>query len=157
MDRWTDGPGASVLRFSGPTLAPSPHPVHYSPVDAEHRTPEPVSTSTAFSYEWGDGCRGWHLVRSQNLSVIEERMPTGTSEVRHWHARARQFFYVLSGTVTIEVEGRTHQLEPRTGIELPPGTAHQVRNESGADVEFIVISEPRSHGDRHETEPSHGD
>ena len=83
-------------------------------------------------------------------------MPRDTSEVRHWHARARQFFYVLSGTLTVEVEGQVHRLEPRSGIELPPGTAHQVRNESGEAVEFIVISEPRSHGDRHETEPSPG-
>jgi mannose-6-phosphate isomerase-like protein (cupin superfamily) len=130
--------------------------VHYWLVPPESRVPAPVSTETAHSYGWGDGCTGWHLVRSQNLSVIEERMPGGTSEIRHWHARARQFFYVLSGTLTIEVEGQTHQLEARSGIELPPGTAHQARNASGTDVEFIVISEPRSHGDRHETESSHG-
>jgi len=137
-------------------LAPSPQPVHYSPVDTDPRTPEPISTRTAHSYGWGEGCTGWHLVRSQSLSVIEERMPPGTNEVRHWHARARQFFYVLAGTLTVEVEGQTHRLEPRSGIELPPGTAHQARNESDVPVEFIVISEPRSHGDRHETEPSRG-
>ena len=127
--------------------------MHYSPVDTQPRTPQPISTSTAHAYGWGDGCTGWHLVRAQSLSVIEERMPPGTREVRHWHARARQFFYVLAGTVTLEVEGETHVLPPRTGIELPPGTAHQVRNESQADAEFIVISEPPSHGDRHETGP----
>ena len=115
--------------------------------------PIPTSKRTGQRYGWGDGCEGWHLVRSQNLSVIEERMPPGTSEVRHWHARARQFFYVLKGTLTMEVEGRTHQLPARTGIELPPGTAHQAINDSDVDVEFIVISEPPSHGDRHETEP----
>ena len=127
--------------------------VQYSPVDTETRVPAPIATGTAHSYGWGDGCQGWHLVRSQNLSVIEERMPPGTREVRHWHARARQFFYVLQGTLTMEVEGRMHQLPARTGIELPPGTAHQATNDSGADVEFLVISEPPSHGDRHETEP----
>jgi mannose-6-phosphate isomerase-like protein (cupin superfamily) len=128
--------------------------VHYSPVDSEPRTPKPISTRTAYSYGWGDGCTGWHFVRSPGLSVIEERMPPGTREVRHWHARARQFFYVLAGTLTLEVEGETHVLPPRTGIELPPGTAHQVSNDSSTDVEFIVISEPPSHGDRHETGPT---
>jgi mannose-6-phosphate isomerase-like protein (cupin superfamily) len=130
--------------------------VHYSPVDSEPRTPKPIATRTAYSYGWGDGCTGWHLVRAQGLSVIEERMPPGTREVRHWHARARQFFYVLSGTLTLEIEGETHVLAPRTGIELPPGTAHQESNDSSTDAEFIVISEPPSHGDRHETEPQHG-
>jgi Uncharacterized conserved protein, contains double-stranded beta-helix domain len=77
-------------------------------------------------------------------------MPAGTSEVRHWHARARQFFYVLSGTLTMEVEGVRHRLAARTGIELSPGTAHQALNEDAADVEFLVVSMPPSHGDRHE-------
>ncbi|MDB4883540.1 MAG: cupin, partial [Gemmatimonadetes bacterium] len=87
------------------------------------------------------------------LSVIEERMPPGTSEVRHWHARSRQFFYVLAGTLTMEVEGTRHRLLARCGIELPPGTAHQALNEGETAVEFLVISMPPSHGDRHEDAP----
>jgi len=114
--------------------------------------PQPTSRALGQHYGWGEGCEGWHLVRAQNLSVIEERMPPGTREVRHWHARARQFFYVLSGTLTLEVEGVVHELAARTGMELPQGTAHQALNESTADVEFLVISEPPSHGDRHETD-----
>ena len=114
--------------------------------------PQPTSRAVGQQYDWGDGCQGWHLVRAQNLSVIEERMPPGTREARHWHARARQFFYVLSGTLTLEVEGVTHSLAARTGIELPQGTAHQAINETTSDVEFLVISEPPSHGDRHDTE-----
>ena len=113
----------------------------------------PTSTATATKYEWGDGCDGWHLVRAAGLSVIEERMPPGTREVRHWHARSRQFFYVLSGTLTMEVEGVRHELAARSGIELPPGTAHQALNESAGDTEFLVISIPPSHGDRHEDVP----
>jgi mannose-6-phosphate isomerase-like protein (cupin superfamily) len=110
----------------------------------------PISTATAPRYGWGDGCDGWHLLRVTGLSVIEERMPPATREVRHWHARSRQFFYVLSGTLTMEVEGTTHRLAARTGIELPPGTAHQALNEGTADAEFLVVSMPPSHGDRHE-------
>ena len=110
--------------------------------------PTPTSIRTATHYTWGDGCDGWHLMRAANLSIIEERMPAGTREVRHWHARAAQFFYVLSGTLTMEVEGARHELSPRTGLELPPGTAHQAMNETDADVEFLVVSMPPSHGDR---------
>ena len=83
-------------------------------------------------------------------------MPPGAIEVRHWHARARQFFYVLRGTLTLEVEGDTHVLPARSGIELPEGTAHQAINESDGEVEFLVISEPPSHGDRHEVESRRG-
>jgi quercetin dioxygenase-like cupin family protein len=108
----------------------------------------PVSRSTADHYVWGGTSDGWHLVRAAALSVIEERMPPGAAEVRHRHAHARQFFYVLAGTLTMEVEGTRHRLEARTGLELPPGTAHQAINESDADVAFLVVSTPPSHGDR---------
>ena len=56
-----------------------------------------IDKESAPHYGWGEGCDGWHLVRTPELSVIQERMPPGTSEVRHRHGRARQFFFVLSG------------------------------------------------------------
>jgi hypothetical protein len=57
--------------------------------------------------------------------VIEERMPPGAREARHRHAAARQFFYVLSGVLTMEVEGTVHRLAERSGIEIAPAWAHQ--------------------------------
>ena len=57
-----------------------------------------VSAQTAKHYIWGERCDGWHLLHTEHASVIEERMPPGTSEVAHFHERSRQFFYVLSGT-----------------------------------------------------------
>jgi mannose-6-phosphate isomerase-like protein (cupin superfamily) len=114
--------------------------------------PLPISIATAPQYEWGGNCEGWHLVRAAALSVIEERMPPGTCEVRHWHARARQFFYVLSGTIVMEVEGERHELAAGFGIELPSGTAHQARNNGITDARFLVISSPPHQGDRRETD-----
>ena len=110
--------------------------------------PTPTSTEVATRYSWGTGCEGFHLLRMAGLSIIEERMPPGTREVRHWHARATQFFYVLAGTLTLEVEGTTHQLGPRMGIELPQGTAHQAMNNSPEAVEFLLVTMPPSRGDR---------
>ena len=112
--------------------------------------PMPISVDNADHYRWGGNCDGWHLVHGVGLSVIEERMPPGAREVRHWHARAVQFFYVLSGTLVIEVEGARHELVPGTGIELPSGTAHQARNDGATDTTFLVISSPPHQGDRRE-------
>jgi mannose-6-phosphate isomerase-like protein (cupin superfamily) len=107
-----------------------------------------VNKETAEHYVWGRGCDGWHLVQSQELSIIQERMPPGTSEVRHHHSQARQFFFVLSGTATIEVGGKRETLRAHEGAEVPPNAPHQMFNESEAEVEFIVVSQPASHGDR---------
>lgn len=108
----------------------------------------PIRTESAPHYRWGDGCDGWHLVRAPGLSVIQERMPPATSEARHRHAAARQFFYVLRGELELELEGVRHRLAAGVGLEVPPGAPHQASNRMAADVEFLVISQPPSHGDR---------
>lgn len=111
-----------------------------------------ISTLTAPHYTWADVCDGWHLASASTLSVIQERMPPGTAEGRHRHSRVRQFFYVMAGTLTLEVEGRTHHLTARQGLEIAPGQTHQARNEGGEDAEFLVISDGISHEDREEVE-----
>lgn len=107
-----------------------------------------VDVSRGEHYRWGDRSEGWHLLKCSDLSVIEERVPPGDMEQRHLHNRARQFFYVLRGEAVIEIDGLRIGLRERQGIEVPPGTAHQFRNESSADVFVLVISAPMSHGDR---------
>lgn len=111
---------------------------------------EPVSAANAEHYVWGEVCDGWHLVRSDGLSVIEERMPPGTSEQRHLHTKARQFFYALAGELTLEIEGRVHRLHAGQGIEVAPGERHQAINpaDGSADARFLVISAPPAQGDR---------
>ncbi len=38
-----------------------------------------ISKETAAHYVWGDHCDGWRLVNGQDLSIIHEKMPPGTS------------------------------------------------------------------------------
>jgi mannose-6-phosphate isomerase-like protein (cupin superfamily) len=107
-----------------------------------------VSIDSADHYSWGTGCDGWHFVNDPALSVIRERMPPGTAESRHLHVRARQFFFVLAGVATIELAGARFELAPGEGLEVPPGSAHQLFNHGVEPLEFLVVSQPHSHGDR---------
>ena len=107
-----------------------------------------ISTKTAGHYTWAGGSDGWHLLRAPGLSVIQERMPPGAAETRHLHERARQFFYVLAGRLTMELDGARHRIGAGEGLEVPPGAAHQAVNDSDADVHFLVVSHPPAHGDR---------
>ena len=111
----------------------------------------PIGKGTAEHYSWGNQCDGWHLVKNPQLSVIQERMPAHTVEVRHFHHHAQQFFYILAGKAIMEVDGRTIVLTAGEGVWIPAGTAHQLKNESGDEVHFLVISQPPSHGDREST------
>ena len=99
-------------------------------------------------YLWGQKCDGWHLLKSDSLSIIYERMPPGTREARHFHNKAQQFFFVLEGEATMELDGKEFGVHPREGVHVPAGKPHQMFNRGQADVVFLVISQPPSHGDR---------
>lgn len=107
-----------------------------------------ISKQTAEHYVWAAGCEGWHMVKSDDLSVIYEEMEPHTSETLHYHREARQFFFVLSGTATMLLDGRREVLHAQQGIEIAPGVAHQLLNEGDSDLHFLVVSSPPSHGDR---------
>jgi uncharacterized cupin superfamily protein len=110
----------------------------------------PISKATAPHYVWGGVCDGWRLANQPGLSVIEERVPGGGSEARHYHKLARQFFYVLTGEATLEVEGVEHSLPTGSGLEVTPGERHRFMNKGTVEVTFLVISSPTTVGDRFE-------
>jgi mannose-6-phosphate isomerase-like protein (cupin superfamily) len=82
------------------------------------------------------------------LSVIEECVPPGQSEKRHFHEASRQFFYILQGEAVLEIERSEFMLKTQQGIDVPPRAVHQFRNVFDSDVKFLVISMPKAHGDR---------
>jgi mannose-6-phosphate isomerase-like protein (cupin superfamily) len=47
----------------------------------------------------------------------------------HWHKHDREdeFFYVVEGTLSIDLEGRTVELGPRQAITVPRGVLHRTR------------------------------
>lgn len=108
-----------------------------------------ISKHNAEHYVWGEGCDGWRLVDQPELSIIHERMPPGTAEVLHKHHNARQFFFVLVGIATFEIDSTYTVLHAQQGIEIAPGVPHQIRNESDDAIEFLVTSQPTTRGDRY--------
>lgn len=106
------------------------------------------SIDNAEHYVWAGNCDGWHLLKTESLSVIREKMPPGTTEKRHFHHSAQQLFYVLSGTASFELEGEVFLINPGESIHVERGKKHCIANRGAVDLEFLVISEPKSHGDR---------
>ena len=47
----------------------------------------------------------------------------------HWHKHDQddEFFYVVEGRLSIDLEGRTVELSPRQGFVVPKGTIHRTR------------------------------
>ena len=107
-----------------------------------------TSIANAEHYVWGEVCDGWHLLKRDDMSVIQERVPAGGAEVTHYHNTARQFFYILDGQGTMVFDDQTVVLEKGQGIEIPPQVKHQFKNLSNEAVHFLVISMPSTEGDR---------
>ena len=123
--------------FTHPPSTPAMSPTH-----------NPNAPETAEHYIWGGDCDGWHLLRHPDLSVIRERVPPGRGEVRHYHSRARQYFFVLSGQATLEFDEGDVVFGPSEGVHVPPGVNHRFSNKGSEPVEFLVISSPTTQGDR---------
>lgn len=99
-------------------------------------------------YQWGDTCDGWTLVEEDSLSVKLERMPPGTAEAKHYHERARQFFFILNGEARFEIESQQVTIKAGEGVHIRPGQRHRVLNDAKEDLEFILSSQPSTAGDR---------
>ena len=107
-----------------------------------------VSIENTEHYIWGGICDGWHLLKRDDMSIIQERVPQGGAETMHYHNSARQFFYILEGDGTMIFEDHEVILRKGQGIEIHPQVKHQFKNQSNADVHFLLISVPSTKGDR---------
>ncbi|MES2005079.1 MAG: cupin domain-containing protein [Bacteroidota bacterium] len=100
-------------------------------------------------YQWGNACDGWNFVEETALSVKQERMPAGTAEALHYHQQAQQFFFILKGNATFEIDGALLILNEQEGIHIKAGQQHRIINHTSADLEFILTSQPSAEGDRY--------
>ena len=111
-------------------------------------TTQVVSVSNAEHYKWAQVSDGWHLLKQDDLSVIEELMPPGSFEQLHFHAKARQLFYILSGEAIFTIGESIVSASAGESVHVPATTPHKIINNSKADLRFIVVSAPKAHGDR---------
>jgi quercetin dioxygenase-like cupin family protein len=108
----------------------------------------PIDRSNAEHYIWADVCDGWRLLSQTDIAVIEERMPAGAKDHVHKHARSTQLFYVLSGELQIEIEGKTVVGKAGQALHVPKGAAHYLANVTQADAIYLSIASPAIHEDR---------
>ncbi len=99
-------------------------------------------------YGWGDGCFGWNYIDTEELSIKQELIPAAKREELHYHVFANQFFFVLSGTATFEIDDLKITIVSYQGIEIKAGRKHRISNQTDVDLEFILYSQPSTKNDR---------
>lgn len=107
-----------------------------------------IKKETSSHYIWGENCDGWIYVDNENLSVKQERMPAHTSEQLHYHEKAQQFFFILKGKATFEIDGEMIDVSANEGLHIEAGKKHRIINKEKDDLEFILSSQPTTKGDR---------
>lgn len=77
------------------------------------------------------------------LEVLKGLLQPGeTSSDEPWAHQATECAYVLTGTLTVEVEGADHHVGPGEAITLDSSRPHRYLNVCGESVEFILSVTP---------------
>ncbi|MEM7148017.1 MAG: cupin domain-containing protein [Verrucomicrobiota bacterium] len=61
-----------------------------------------------------------------NQSLAEATVPAGTATDRHYHRLAEEFYFILDGTGTMEIDGDSREVGSGDAILIPPGAWHQI-------------------------------
>lgn len=75
-------------------------------------------------------------------SLAEATLEAGNSTRRHYHRAAEEFYYLLEGRGTIEIDGRRRQVGPGDAILIPPGARHQLLADADHDVRLLCCCSP---------------
>lgn len=62
----------------------------------------------------------------QNQSLAEATVPVGKPTERHYHKISEEFYFILEGQGTMEIDGETREVGPGDAILIPPGAWHQI-------------------------------
>ncbi|MGH3426399.1 MAG: cupin domain-containing protein, partial [Mycobacteriales bacterium] len=60
----------------------------------------------------------------------------------HTHEHMHDMFYVLEGTLSLQVDGRTVDAAPGSFACVPPGVVHTFANRSDSPVRFLNLATP---------------
>ncbi len=62
----------------------------------------------------------------ENQSLAEATIPPGGATERHYHKRSEEFYFLLEGEGTMELDGEERAVGPGDAILIPAGAWHQI-------------------------------
>jgi mannose-6-phosphate isomerase-like protein (cupin superfamily) len=81
-----------------------------------------------------------------NQSLAEAMLPAGNTTELHHHKLSEEFYYILSGCGTMEINGISREVMPGDAILIPAGAWHRIGATSL--LQFLCCcSPPYSHED----------
>ena len=79
-------------------------------------------------------------------SLAEATLAPGAATDRHYHKLSEEFYYLLDGEGTMEIDGETREVGPGDAILIPAGAWHRIQ--ARGELRFLcACSPPYSHED----------
>jgi mannose-6-phosphate isomerase-like protein (cupin superfamily) len=78
----------------------------------------------------------------RNQSLAEARLPVDMSTTPHYHPRAEEIYYILSGRGQMRIGAETAAVGPGDAIAIPPGLVHQIANSGQSPLVFLCCCAP---------------
>ena len=82
----------------------------------------------------------------KNQSLAEATVPAGTSTQRHYHWFSEEFYFILEGTGSMEIDGEFREVTPGDAILIPSGAWHTIRAAEKLRL-LCCCAPPYSHDD----------
>jgi mannose-6-phosphate isomerase-like protein (cupin superfamily) len=105
----------------------------------------PLSEQTPFTTADGSTIRSL-LDRTnapvENQSLAEAGLPASGATQRHYHRLSEEFYFILEGSGTMEIDGEERSVGPGDAILIPPGAWHQIRTGADGGVRFLCCCAP---------------
>lgn len=84
----------------------------------------------------------------ERQSLAEATIEAGERTQRHYHRESEEFYYLLSGTGDMEIDGEHRTVGPGDAVLIPAGSWHQITAAADAPVRMLVCcAPPYSHDD----------
>ena len=75
-------------------------------------------------------------------SLAEAAVPAGGATQRHYHRLSEEFYFLLEGRGTMEIDGETRKVGPGDAILIPAGAWHQITADTGETLRFLCCCAP---------------
>jgi len=78
----------------------------------------------------------------KNQSLAEATLPPGKATQEHYHPKAEEIYYILSGKGRVRLEANERLVGPGDAIAIPPGLKHKIWNEGQEPLVFLCCCAP---------------
>ena len=100
---------------------------------------KPFEAPTLRGYALKPGVIGPEYTDAYSADLV--RVEPGGYSASHID-QARHAFYILQGEGVVVIGEKTWQVRSGSVVKIPPGIAHEVRNEGAAQLVFLTLYDP---------------